>query len=393
MKKSIEEKNKTIHFIEKWFIIGIILFIVIQLGGGIIIHMTVPKEYQESIEKHDNDYIGHWYNGTFFINMTVHENFESQEKYDKMKEEYRNDTVSNICEVAGGVSILAALAFIGIAAFKEKKMKLLEGHTPLFIILGGVFLLLHKIIEEIDLFIDVSYYKKYSTGFLSTASYYPQFHFIFILAISLIALGLVLRQKQRKDLKLSTKNNETIIKVISTITLVGGLSFILYRFGVRIYELIMVLNNSNFSIRIPFYYYMLELPRYFASTNDSYIKLVILRLIKDLPTFIASVITLILFVKIFLSSIKGKIISDENKKRYKIILISLIIASLFLNIVGIFEVKLYNAEFLYQYKEATYTIAVRSLTEPLFFGFFIYLFKHYVDLAYLTNKSRKSKDE
>ena len=382
MKDNIEKKNNFIHFIEKWFIIGCILFIIVQIGCGIIIHMTIPKENQSSLEEYDKDYIGHWYNGTFFINMTVKENFDSYEKYEEMKKEFRADTTSNICSISGGLSLITSGVFLFIAAYREHKNKLLEGKTPLFIILVGLFLLLGKFIEEIDLFIDVSYYSKYASGFLSTVKYYPQFHYIFILPGLLIALGLVLRQKQRKDLKLSTKNNELIIKILSMSILAIGLSFILYRFGIRLYELIMNLANNNINIRLPFYYFIFDLPKSFASTDASYLKIVVLRFIKDLPVFISSIITIILFVKILLSSIKENIVSKENKKRYKIIFISLVISSLFFNILGIFEVMIYNKEFLYQYKEAVYTIAVRSLTDPLFYGFFIYLFKHYIDLAY-----------
>ena len=37
--------------------------------------LYLPKEQQESFEKYKEDYIGHWYDGTFFINMTVDENY------------------------------------------------------------------------------------------------------------------------------------------------------------------------------------------------------------------------------------------------------------------------------------------------------------------------------
>jgi hypothetical protein len=62
-----------------------------------------------------------------------------------------------------------------------------------------------------------------------------------------------------------------------------------------------------------------------------------------------------------------------------IIFISLAISSIILNVVGLFEVNLLQNEFLYQYKEAAYTIAIRSLSEPLMYAFFIYLFKYYIE--------------
>ena len=86
-----------------------------------------------------------------------------------------------------------------------------------------------------------------------------------------------------------------------------------------------------------------------------------------------------MFVKILLSYIKNKIVSKENNKRYMIIFISLAIASVILNVVGLFEVNLLNNEFLHQYKDAVYTIAIRSLSEPLMFALFIYCFKYYIE--------------
>ena len=387
MNDNLEKRNHYIHFIEKWFIIGIILFIVVQLTAIGIINIFTPKSQrltENQYEEYNKDYIGHWYNGTFFINMTVKENFDSNEKYDEMIEKQHNDLGSKICSTLGGVTLIASLSLLCVAAFKERKKILLDGNTPNYIFLGGILLLLYKIFEEIDLFIEVSYWNKYSKGFLSTVSYYPQMH-LFIIPILLILLGFIYKQKQEKDHKLSTKNNERLIKIISILTLTIGLSFVAYRFGVRVFELINI--NPNTNIRLPFYYYIFDLPRSYATSASSYSNLIILRFIKDLPVFVASTISVILFYKIVVSSIKGKILSKENNKRYKIIFISLIIASLIFNILGIFEVRLLNNDFLYQYKEATYTIAIRSLTEPLFYGFFIYLFKHYIEVGYsLSNK-------
>ncbi len=382
MDEKLKKKNHFIHFIEKWFIIGIILFIIIQLTALKIIDAFIPKNQRlnyDQYEEYDKDYIGHWYNGTFFITMTVNENFESQEKYEEMNEKCQNDLGRKICFFAGNIAIIVGFSFLCIAAYNERKMKLLKGYTPNYIILGGLFLLIYKIIEEIDLYIEVLYWNKYSKGFLNTVSYYPQMHYIFIIPMLLIFMGLIIRQKQRKNLKLSINNNEKIIKIVSVFTLIIGLSFILYRFGIRLYELMNM--NSSINIRLPFYYYIFDLPRSYAS-SAAYSKLIILRFIKDLPIFITSTSSLILFYKIVLSSINSKIISKENNKRYRIIFISLIVASLIFNILGLYEVKLLNNEFLYQYKDATYTIALRSITEPLLYGLFIYIFKHYIELAY-----------
>lgn len=54
-----DNKDHFIHFVEKWFIIGIILFIVVQIFAGIIIKSTFPDEQKESYERYQDNYLGH----------------------------------------------------------------------------------------------------------------------------------------------------------------------------------------------------------------------------------------------------------------------------------------------------------------------------------------------
>ena len=377
--KDKDSKTHFIHFLEKWFIIAIVLFVIIQKGTGIIINATVPKEQQESFEKFNEDYIGHWYDGTFFINMTVDENYGSQEQYQKMLDNYHSNPRQDIYFYIGGTCSIVAVIFIGISIYNDRKKKLLVGKAPLFVSLAGLFLLFSSLFEQADFHVLVHTEAAYAKGFLSTAIWYPAIHNIFIIPGLLILMGLVFRQIQRKKLKETTNNNERLIKVVIGFILTIGLGFILWRLGERIYELVMLLLGNDINIKLPFYYYMMELPKEFAISSGSYLKLVIVRFIKDLPVFIASTISIIMFVKILISYTKNKIVSKENNKRYMIIFISLAISSVVLNLLGLYEVNIFNNEFLYQYKEATYTIAIRSLSEPLLYAFFIYLFKYYVE--------------
>ena len=379
-KDKLEKRNKTIHIIEKWFIIGIILFLVIQVGCLAVIKATLPKEQQstfsEGMDNFQEDYIGHWYNGTYFINMMISENFESKAKYDEMLEAKNNDAISKACYYIGTPLSIIGFILILIAAIKERKNKLTSGKTPIIIALSGLSFLLYKVFEEIDLYIDVKYYSKYSIGFLHSAKYYPMIYNIFIIPVLLILLGLILRHIQKKDNKEPTKTLETVIKSILLLIVTIGFGFILYRFGIRLYELI---NMNKVTIRLPYYYYIMDLPREYVSNSSSYSNLIILRFIKDLPVFIASSISIVLFVRIIKSYIKEEY--ELNNKIYLIIFISLLVSSILFNVLGYAEVNLLTKEFLYQYKEATYTIAIRSLTEPLLYGFFIYVFKHYIELS------------
>ena len=385
MIKDIDKMSKIIHFIEKWFIIALILFLIIQVGCISIINLVAPESMKidtDEMSEYQKDYIGHWYDGTFFINMTVSENFQSMEKYEKMRKKYDADIIHKVSFVGGTVVAGIGFILILIAAIKDRKKKLLVGHTPVFIALSGVAFMFYKIFEEIDMSRDAYYYGAYSKGFLSSSTYYPQIYNIFIIPCLLIALGLVLRQKQRKDLKLSTKNNELLIKILIGCIITVGCMFIGYRFGVRTYEVIMNLIGKYKTIRLPFYYFMLDLPFEYAESGSAYTKLVLIRYFKDLPVFISSSISILLFCKILVTSLYNKINSSENNKKYKIIYLSLFISSIILNLVGLFEVSYFNHNFLYQYSEATYTIAIRSLSEPFLYAGFIFIFSYYVELTH-----------
>ena len=207
---NIDKKNHFIHFIEKWLIISLILFVVIQLTAITVIDHFIPEDQrltEEDYKEWSKDYIGHWYNGTFFISMLVEDHFDSIESYEQMRKDYRSDEVAKVCVAVGSTFCFVGFFLILIAAVKERKMKLLESNTPLLIILSGFCFLLFKIFEELDFYTDTIYYAKYTKGFLSTVKYYPMVSNIFIIPGLLILLGLILRQLQKKKKKQSTTNN------------------------------------------------------------------------------------------------------------------------------------------------------------------------------------------
>ena len=168
--------------------------------------------------------------------MRVEDHFESQEKYEEMKLAYRNDEISKACLKIGTVFVVPAIILILIAAFRERKNKLLTGNTPILITFSGLFFLIYKVFEEIDFSIDVFYFRQYSSSFLKTATYYPSVYY-YLLPVLIILMGLIFRQKQRRDLNLSTYGNEKIIYGLSISIFLIGMTFILYRFGKSTYFL------------------------------------------------------------------------------------------------------------------------------------------------------------
>ena len=391
MNDKIKKNEKTINFILKWFLIAIVLFIIIQTAGGIVIKAATEPSNRESYEKFQDDYIGHWYNGTFFINMMVSENFENKDTYIQYKKEFTENKIIKVTNIISNITGIFAYAFLILAFIRNRKKKLLEGITPILVLISGVFYLITNILIQTRFYIDSILYQKYAIGFLKTCKYYFQAYYILTIPSLLIALGLILKYIQNKKDKKNTSIIEKIIKIYAGIFLTVGLILTSYRLGTRLYELIMILKGQQLNIRLPFYYYIFDLPYEFAKTSSAYTKIVVLRFIKDLPVFIASTITIILFSKILISNSNNKISIKENNKRYKIIFISLIISSVIFNLLGLLEVNIFNNNFLQQYKEATYTIGIRSFCEPIYYGLYIYLFKHFSYKADIISKEKKNK--
>lgn len=386
MEEKIKKNEKIIKFIAKWFLIAVVLFFIIQLCGGIVIKTVTGSDNKTSYERFQSDYIGHWYNGTFFINMMISENFENKDTYKNYIKEIEQNEVRKTSNTISYISMIITLSLLIFCFVRNHKKKLIEGITPICVLLTGLFYLITNFINQIPFYIDAKLYAKYATGFLSTVKYYFQSYYILTIPTLLISLGLVLLYIKNKS-----KTIENIIKIYTGLFITIGLSITSFRLGTRIYELIMNLSGNIVNIRLPFYYYIFELPFKFAKTPSAYTKLVVLRFIKDLPVFITTIITILLFSKILLSTLNNKIISKENDKRYKIIFISLITSSIIFNLLGLVEVKLLNNNFLYQYQEATYTIGIRSFCEPIYYGVYIFLFKHFSTKAAILSKKKKSK--
>ncbi len=377
-KTNNNSKIDFIHFLVKLIIIGIILFIIIQLTAGFIIGSIYP-DLVENAKDYINDSIGHTYCGTFFITMLISKNFKSITDYNS----FTNQAIipSPFNYILNGISIINTLIILVLIynIFKKVKNKeLFEKNAPNLIIILGFLYLINNIIAELSYF-EIRFYKEYATGLLATTTYYPQIYHIFVIPVIIISAGLIF-----KHYELNLKNNnpkkiDTIIKILNILIITISSIFITYRLGIRTYELIATLLNKHISIRLPFYGYMMDLPYEYALSQSGYLKLITLRYIKDLPSFIASIISIVLFSKILLSTTHNHINTKENTRRINISLISLLIASIILNALGLYEINILHKYFTEPFNRAVYTIAIRSFCEPLLYGLMLYLFKVFIE--------------
>ena len=126
---------------------------------------------------------------------------------------------------------------------------------------------------------------------------------------------------------------------------------------------------------------MLDFPRELAESPETYRNVLIFRLVKDMPVFIASAITIIMLIKVMLSAAQNKISTPENMKRFNICMIALAVSSLLYNVLGIHEIHMISGHFSGIYNIVTYTIGIRSLTDPILYAVFLWWIKTFVSMA------------
>ena len=112
MEEKINKNEKIIKIIAKWFLIAVVLFFIIQLCGGIVIKVVTDSDNKGSFDKFQSDYIGHWYNGTFFINMMVSENFETKETYKNYVKEKEQNEMLKTSNTVNHISMIITISLL-----------------------------------------------------------------------------------------------------------------------------------------------------------------------------------------------------------------------------------------------------------------------------------------
>ena len=360
--------NKNNHYINLYTKLIMIILLLIELSGNIFIK-NINANYTK-------DLFNHFYCGTFFIKITKSANFISEKAFNTYNDMIK---IPNIINYFSLLLIIITIILIFIFLNRIDKKKLLNNNSSNIIISLGILYLINNLIVETS-YLDMQYLKEYATGFLKTATYYPQIYHIFIIPTIIICYGLILKNYENRN---NPKYIETISKVtkiiIALIILISGL-FIAYRFSTRLSELIFTLNNKNIIVKLPFYGYLIELSKSLAITEEGYSKLIIFRFIKDLPLFITSITSIVLFISILFKAIKGKINNRKNLKKLNFILGLLIFSSIYFNIMGYFEINILHKYFLSPYNNAIYTLAIRSYTDPIIYALIIYIFKKFIQI-------------
>lgn len=362
------------YFIVKMLVIGAIFFIAAQL---VFLVMVVGEDMEQ--ENYSSDFLTHNYCGTFFITQTVENTYGSEETAE-LALSHTNSTADGISAVTIVEVMLTAVTlvclFLALRCGDKKLIFARRGAR--FFLIAGISFALMNILSECIVYSNENDLRNYYVGIFADSRYYCQIYNILAIPFIIFCCGLVLRQHERILHDQSIKGNSTALKAAAISLLAAAFGFMLCRFGVRAYELIMILAGKEISVRLPFYYLSLELPYELAVTHGDYARLVAFRFVKDLPVFAASAITVILFAKVLSSAARNEINTAVNRKRITVSIAALIISSLLFNVLGLFEVKLLNSGFTGIYGDVVYTVGIRSFCEPMIYALVLWFFSVYI---------------
>lgn len=423
----IHKRLHIIYFILKC-ILGVMVFLLVYIPL-ITFVFDVPQSYSE-----DSPFLHHEYCGTFFVELNKDNSFASPESYsaylEKKNEPHSTDSPPMTEELAATVIGIVLLLIYTVLHIKKKLPRLLEHRyaktilagivlflftndlpmTAFLIMLACIFLALRSgdkktvfyhhsyeyfmisgfvwlfcnLVTEIGVILHTKEQGDGMIGVFSDPIYYCQLYRILTIPVIVICAGLMLQRYELIQRTADMKTNTKQLKIICAAILLGTTAFVAYRLPVRIYELVKVMSGEEYSVRIPFtvmdnsYKKLIRLPFELAATSDNYRELILFRFIKDCPVFILSVVAVIYFVRVLLEMIKGELNNAKNRKYLNISIILLVAASLWFNLLGLREITILNSGFTGIYGDVVYTIALRSMTEPVMYAVILWFFKTYL---------------
>lgn len=379
-----EKAHKKIHIVSFTFvalIVGVVLFFISQTIFAVFVVDDEEKgemfgQNQNSSEVTLDKFLGHDYCGTFYIWLSVENYYGSVENCETAK---KADDLSGLADnfiITAAPILLFVCIFIAFRKADKKRFFCQNGWRLLMT--AGIAMLIKGIWSVIKQIYLMNAEQPYVTGVFLNRKYYCQIYQLFGIPALIIMTALITRQHSLNVQKKDTAANSKALKLLAS--LIGAVSsvFMLIRLATRIYEIICCKTHDAM---LPFYYDLLTFPRELADSPEIYRNLLIFRLLKDLPVFIASAVTVILLIKIMLSAAVGEINNPKNMKRFNISMLVLFISSLIFNIMGLHEVNVLKDHFNGIYGSVVYTIGLRGLCDPALYVVILWFVKTFVSIA------------
>ena len=361
MNEKAQNFFKTIYFVLKVILCGAVFFLAFQLIMSILISRQETENYGAEM------FYGHYYSGTFFIEMTA------EYVKDGFSEAAAEHTMTgNILNIAGIVLPAAGIVCLFIMIRNASKGKLYIKSSYLMLFISSGCFLSGTAAGEILGSKDIPVMTEYTTGIFSTASYNFRPFYILALPCTVLAGGMVLRYiltAEKQKMRIG-------FKIFGTGLFVCAAAYLIWKGIFHAGSLISLSRNSgeNMAVRIPFYNIYMDLPSDSANSPEAYTRLVIFRFFKELPVTASAVISLVMVGKVMISYSGETVNAKANRRFIRIAVISLAAASLLYNVLGIAEVNMLHETFNGLYGNAYYTVAVRGLCEPLVYALYIFVF-------------------
>lgn len=382
-----EKAHKKIHNISFTFmalVVGVILFFLSQVIFALFINdfdEDIPNIPTANTEVTMDTDIGHYYCGTFYIWLTVGNNYKSPEAY-KTAKTATTFTMKTTYGIADNIIVTAVPILLFICMFiafrKADKKCFFAQNGWRMLMTAGIAYLIEGIWTVIRQLYVMSAEQQYVAGVFENRRYYCQIYQYFGIPALIIITALITRQHTLNIQKKGTNRNTKALKIMAVLIGTMASVFMSERFVTRVYEII---HYKIHDAMLPFYHELLSFPRELADSQEAYRNLLVFRLIKDIPVFIASAVTVIMLIKIMLSSAHNKINTVKNMKRFNISMTSLFISSLIFNIFGLHEVDMLNNHFSGIYSSVVYTIGIRALCEPFLYVIILLFVKTFVSIS------------
>ena len=394
------------------------------------------------IGEEDSPFLRHEYCGTFYVEINKDNSFASQEAYDAYiaKESSQKPEPSALDYVkaaivlgAGAAAVIMliikkfprflgkrgavfAAVYAGMFLFApeitqagiyfcyallflalrsgDKKTIFCKKASDYFIVGGAVWFIV-TVIHEIFVIKGTAAKGEGLIGVFSRPTYYFQAYDLFAIPLVVLCGGLMLRRRELEISGGKTQRNSSALKTLSFAAIIVTAGFVLWRLPVRVYELIKVISGADHTVKLPFtvmetpYNKFIELPPELADSPAVYRQAVGYRFIKDFPVFVLATLAVWFFVKVLFAVSRGELNTKQNRKRLNVSMILLVIASLWFNLMGFPELKIFNEGFTGVYGEVVYTMALRSKTEPALYAMVLWFFKTYLQ----TIPETQGKDE
>lgn len=384
--EKLHKRLHMIYFIYKC-ILGAVVFLSIYVT---FIHSAINAclGTDDSSTETASPFLSHMYCGTFFVEMNRDNSFASDEDYlDALNYEAPEPTAADnvFSAVTTALTCIVVISLFIAARSGDRKTLFCRGGWK-WGLAGGVAQLVLSSMIAAEAYLSGGMLSQYSklTGIFAERTWYFQIYRHFLPAFLIICAALILQRHACETNNKPSAVNAGLLRTAAAALVAVSAGFILLRAGIRTYELVRVVSGDAYTVQLPFTVmdfpeaYKAPLPYEAANTPGDYIRVVVFRYVRDMAVAAICAVSAAMFAGILRSAARGAINTPENRRRINAVMIMLTAASLIFNLMGLYEIHLFNSGFTGIYGEVTYTIGVRANCEPLYCVMLLWFFRTYM---------------